>query len=71
MDLLIGTLLAAGLFLIALWGLRNVANLPSPALSTQRRLRKQREIRRGAYTLMALAVVVMVGVLIRLSGVQF
>jgi hypothetical protein len=65
-DVLLGLVLAAVLFLIGWWGRRNAAALVPPSLSAESRARKERELRRGAFALIGLGVLVFVGVLARL-----
>lgn len=65
-DVLFGLLFAAIPLGLGWWGRRNAATLVSPVLSSESRQRKERELRRGAFALSALGVLVLVGVLARL-----
>lgn len=64
-DVLFGMLFALGLFLVGLWGRRNAANLVPPTLGAEPREKKELELRRGAVTLIVLAVLITLGVVAR------
>jgi hypothetical protein len=65
-DVLVAALIACVLLPLGLWGRRNVAGLVPPSLSTYGQIKRARELRRGATTLIVVSAVLFIGAAARL-----
>jgi hypothetical protein len=65
-DVLVATFVACVLLAMGLWGRRNAAGLVPPSLSTYGQIKRARELRRGATTLIVVSTLLLIGVVVRL-----
>lgn len=68
-DILVGVGFSLLLFLVGLWGRRNVSALVPRSMSSRGQQRRETELRRGSTALIGLAVLVLIGCIARVVSI--